>query len=140
MQEVEVQRVSKASIASMVHLFEMLTQLKQNAANVEPMERQSFAPHQDLSVEVVDKVVNLVTVLQGERMAGENETRNKFQGLYQELRSSLLEAYDEVDRLTAAAEGKSAEEHWDQVNLNPYTLHPTPYTLHPTPYTLHPKP
>mmetsp|Transcript_59570 Transcript_59570/g.140923 ORF Transcript_59570/g.140923 Transcript_59570/m.140923 type:complete len:2166 (+) Transcript_59570:95-6592(+) len=108
--EVEIVRVSKASIASMVHLFELLTALKQNGANIEPLERQSFPPHKDLSVELVDKVVNLVTDIQGERMIGENETRKKFQGLYQELRASLLEAYDEVDRLTAAGSKDSAED------------------------------
>ena len=25
----------------------------------------------------------------------------------------------------------------NDVDADPYTLHPTPYTLHPTPYTLH---
>ena len=109
--EVELQRVAKANIATMVKLFELLTQLKQNGANIEALERQAFPPEQDLSVDLVDKVVALVTQIQGERMMADTEHRSKFQGLYQQLRASLLEAYDEVDRLQAQLDRNVAEDH-----------------------------
>ncbi len=54
--QVELMRVGKKGIESMVELFGLLTKLKQNGHNNAEFERSNYPPEEEMTVELVDKV------------------------------------------------------------------------------------
>lgn len=96
--QVELVRVPKESMANMVRLFEMLTQIKQNGHNNAEFEKQYAAPTETTSA-LLDKVVTLISLIQYEKYDSEGQMRRHFQRLYDEMRAHLADAYEELDQM-----------------------------------------
>jgi len=95
---VELVRVPKESMANMVRLFEMLTQIKQNGHNNAEFEKQYASPAETTSV-LLDKVVTLISLVQYEEYDKKGQMRRHFEQLYDEMRARLAEAYEELDQM-----------------------------------------
>lgn len=105
--DVQLTRVPKASMENLVRIFQTLTQLKQNGHNNEGYERSSYPPEQDLTMQLVDKLVALISAVQIEKHNAEVTLKQQFSQIYDDLRAHLQQAYQEIDVLRAQEHANS---------------------------------
>jgi hypothetical protein len=114
--DVELTRVSKTSLENLVRIFQTLTLLKQNGHNNEEYE-QMYSQDQELTKNLVDKLEFLISQVQIEKYNAEISLKKNFQEIYEDLRSHLVSAYEEIDFLRALEKSNSDATHDDAQRL-----------------------
>jgi len=105
--DVQLTRVPKASMENLVFIFQTITQLKQNGHNNEGYERSSYPPEAALSMDLVDRLVTLISAVEIDRHNATVTLKKQFSQIYDDLRSHLQLAYDEIDVLRAQEHANS---------------------------------
>jgi len=102
-QEVDVTlvRVPKSSMENLVRTFQIITLLKQNGHTNEAYEQRTYTQDHQLTIDLVDKLVLLISDVQIEKHTSEVHLKTQFAQLYEDLRSHLRQAYDDIDVLRA---------------------------------------
>jgi len=101
MLEVELVRIPKASLETMVKLFKKITLLKQNGHNNETYEINTYPVFQERSLHLIDEMVSLISRIQVERHNHDVDTKRQFELLYSQISSQLALAFDTIDDLRA---------------------------------------
>jgi len=99
--EVELVRVPKTSLETIVKLFKKITLLKQNGHNNEAYENNTYPAFQERSLQLIDQVVSLISRIQVERHNHDVENKQQFELLYTQVSSQLAQAFDTIEELKA---------------------------------------